>query len=90
MFSMKFTKLVISQASTDADTPKCLIFDDSMIEKTGRYIENVSRMFDHVTKRFVLGFKLLTMGYWDGTSFIPLDFSLHREGKVAIKTSLMV
>lgn len=42
-------------------------------------MEKVSRMFDHVSKRFLLGFKLLTMGYWDGTSFIPLDFSLHRE-----------
>jgi predicted nucleic acid-binding Zn finger protein len=27
----------------------------------------------------VLGFKLLLMGYWDGVSFIPLDFSIHRE-----------
>jgi predicted nucleic acid-binding Zn finger protein len=26
-----------------------------------------------------LGFKLLLMGYWDGASFIPVDFSLHRE-----------
>jgi len=81
MFSMKFIKLVKKQTSSidDTDTPKCLILDDSMLEKTGRYIEKVSRMFDHVSKRYLLGFKLLAMGYWDGTSFIPLDFSLHRE-----------
>lgn len=79
LFSMKFVKLVNKQALA-TDTPaKCLIFDDSTLEKTGRYIEKVSRMFDHVTNRFALGFKLLTMGYWDGTSFVPLDFSLHRE-----------
>jgi hypothetical protein len=39
----------------------------------------VSRVFDHVTRRYLFGFKLLVMGYWDGTSFIPLDFSMHRE-----------
>jgi predicted nucleic acid-binding Zn finger protein len=39
----------------------------------------ISRIWDHVSKRFILGYKLLTMGYWDGVSFIPLDFSLHRE-----------
>ncbi|MFO7842961.1 MAG: transposase [Bacteroidales bacterium] len=76
---MKCIKLVKKQTASIDSTPKCLIFDDSMLEKTGRYIEKVSRMFDHVSKRFLLGFKLLTMGYWDGTSFIPLDFSLHRE-----------
>jgi len=50
-----------------------------MLPKAGRYIEKVSRMFDHVSKRFILGYKLLVMGYWDGSSLIPLDFSLHRE-----------
>ncbi|MGC9332478.1 MAG: IS4 family transposase [Bacteroidales bacterium] len=79
MFSMKFIKLVKEKSTSIDGTPKCLIIDDSMLEKTGRYMEKVSRMFDHVSKRFLLGFKLLTMGYWDGITFIPLDFSLHRE-----------
>jgi predicted nucleic acid-binding Zn finger protein len=56
-----------------------MVFDDTILCKTGRFIENISRVWDHVVKRSVLGFKLLVMGYWDGTSFIPVDFSLHRE-----------
>jgi hypothetical protein len=56
-----------------------MIFDDTLIVKTGKSIEKVSRVWDHVTQRYLLGFKLLLMGYWDGTSIIPLDFSLHRE-----------
>lgn len=79
MFGLKFIKLALTQGENTDDTLKCVIFDDSMLHKTGRYIEKISRMFDHVSQRFALGFKLLTMGYWDGTSFIPLDFSLHRE-----------
>jgi len=58
---------------------RALIFDDSPIEKSGKKIEAVSKMHDHVTGRFILGYKLLVCGYWDGDSFIPIDFSLHRE-----------
>jgi predicted nucleic acid-binding Zn finger protein len=80
MFSLKFIKLVAAQGENNSSAPRCLIFDDSDLPKTGRYIEKVSRIWDHVSRRYILGFKLLAMGYWDGASFIPLDFSLHREG----------
>ena len=79
MFGLKFIKLVAAQGENNTSSPKCLIFDDSFLLKTGRYIEKISRMYDHVSKRFLLGYKLLAMGYWDGISFLPLDFSLHRE-----------
>ena len=58
---------------------RALIFDDSPIEKSGKKIEAVSKMHDHVTGRYIFGYKLLVCGYWDGENFIPLDFSLHRE-----------
>ena len=86
MFGLKFIKLAEAHGERDKSSVKCLIFDDSSLPKTGRYIEKVSRIWDHVLKRCVLGYKLLVMGYWDGLSFIPLDFSLHRErGKNADK-----
>ena len=78
LFAAKF-KMLTDSRSNDQDTPKCMVFDDSTIVKTGKNIEMVSRVFDHVTQRYLLGFKLLAMGYWDGISFIPLDFSMHRE-----------
>ncbi len=58
---------------------RALIFDDSPIEKSGKKIEAVSKMHDHVTGRYIFGYKLLICGYWDGDNFIPVDFSLHRE-----------
>jgi len=79
MFGLKFIKVVSAHGETTSTSPRCLIFDDSFLLKTGRYIEKISRMFDHVSKRYLLGYKLLVMGYWDGISLIPLDFSLHRE-----------
>jgi len=78
LFMVKFGDLTINSISESPEI-RCLIFDDTLLEKTGKYIEKISRVWDHVTRRSVLGFKLLVMGYWDGMSFIPVDFSLHRE-----------
>lgn len=63
------------------DEVKCLIFDDTDIEKRGKKIEGVSKTHNHVTRRFIFGYKLLVAGYWNGSVFIPVDFSFHRENK---------
>lgn len=78
LFAAKFKKLAETGGS-NTKYIRCMIFDDTVIAKTGRFIEKVSRVWDHVSHGYLLGFKLLLMGYWDGTSFIPLDFSIHRE-----------
>jgi hypothetical protein len=58
---------------------KCFVIDDTDIEKTGTKFEFISRVFNHVTRRCELGFKLLALSFWDGKSLIAVDFSLHRE-----------
>ncbi len=65
------------------DTTKCLIFDDTDLSKTGKTIEGISKIYNHVSKTYYLGFKLLVAGYWNGSVFIPIDFSLHRESKTS-------
>ena len=42
-------------------------------------MENISRVYDHVSGRCLLGFKLLLLAVSDGISTLPVDFSLHRE-----------
>ena len=79
MFALKAIKIGRQKGSAADDALKCLVFDDSTLAKTGEYFERISRVWDHVSNRFILGYKFLLMGYWDGVSFIPLDFSLHRE-----------
>ncbi|KUO95186.1 hypothetical protein ATW55_13650 [Ferroacidibacillus organovorans] len=39
-------------------------------------------MFDHAAHRFVKGFRMLTLGWSDGNSFVPLAFSLLISEKV--------
>jgi hypothetical protein len=65
------------------DTTKCLIFDDTDLSKAGKTIEGISKIYNHVSKTYYWGFKLLVAGYWNGSVFIPVDFSLHRESKTS-------
>jgi Transposase DDE domain len=79
-FSKQFIKITKSKGdSKDIKSPKCLILDDTLISKTGKTIEQIGKVFDHCTRKYQLGMKALTCGFWDGKSFIPLAFSLHNE-----------
>jgi hypothetical protein len=60
-------------------SPSCLIIDDTDLHKTGRHIEFIGRIFSHVTKTSILGFKGLVMLFHDGKSTFALDASLHCE-----------
>ena len=79
LHAKRFMYLVKRNINLQNNGITALIVDDTVIEKTGKKIEKVGIVNDHVTGRFVLGFKLLVCGFWDGASFIPLDFSIHRE-----------
>jgi hypothetical protein len=68
------------------DHPTALIIDDSTLSKTGRRIEGVTKVFDHVTHKYVTGFKLLGLCWFNGYYSRFLDFSLVAE-KNKIKLS---
>lgn len=78
LFAAKFKHLTETDGNSFTAV-RCMVFDDTVIVKTGKLIEKVSRVWDHVSQGYRIGFKLLLMGYWDGVSFVPLDFSYHRE-----------
>ena len=44
-------------------------------------VELLVKVYDHVDHRFVKGFRLLTLGWSEGNSFIPLAFSLLNSEK---------
>jgi hypothetical protein len=75
----KFQRLV-NPTQEMADN-SAFIIDDTTHEKTGRTIEKVSFVHDHVAGKqgSKLGYKNLTLGLFDGKSFCPVDFSLHSE-----------
>ena len=62
---------------TSDDRVSVLIVDDSLFDRSrSKKVELLSRVFDHTTRKFVKGFKMLTVGWSDGTTFLPVAFSL--------------
>ncbi len=59
---------------TDEKREKVLIFDDSTYDR-------LAWIYDHNRGRSLKGFKLLTLGWSDGNSFLPLDFVLCSSAK---------
>ena len=78
-FCKRFEKLAKENENKSNEVVKCFIIDDTLLPKTGKTIEGIGKVFDHITRRCLLGFKALVLGYFDGKSFLPLDFSLHNE-----------
>lgn len=79
LFAKRFGFLINRRNTMKKTGITALIGDDSPLQKTGKKTENISMVHDHVTNTFILGFKILVVGYWDGGSFVPIDFSIHRE-----------
>lgn len=79
LFSKQSLKLIRTKSIDGDNHPKCLIVDDSILPKTGKKIELIGKVYDHASHAYALGMKLLALGYNDGKSFVPLDFSLHHE-----------
>ena len=62
---------------TRPERVKVLILDDSIIKRNrSRKVELLARVYDHVEHKFQKGFTLLTLGWCDGYSFVPIGFNL--------------
>ncbi|MGH2643879.1 MAG: IS4 family transposase [Chitinophagaceae bacterium] len=85
LFAKRYHKMVSQKEEVSSQEPTCMIIDDTFLAKKGKKIEKVGKVWDHVVHRYLLGFKLLCLGWYDGKNFIPLDFSLHREKGKKIK-----
>lgn len=62
---------------TRPERVKVLILDDSVIKRNrSKKVELLARVYDHVEHKFQKGFTLLTLGWSDGYSFVPVGFNL--------------
>ena len=67
---------------TSEEREKVLIFDDSTYDRSrSKVVELLAWIFDHNSGKSLKGFKLLTLGWSDGASFLPLDFVLCSSAK---------
>lgn len=87
---MRFTTTLSKQVSdtlrplTDANRINAFVVDDSLFERTScRKTELGSRVFDHTDMRYKNGFRLLTLGWTDGNTFLPINSSLLASAKAS-------
>jgi hypothetical protein len=72
---------------TDQSRPKVFIIDDSAYNRNpSKAVELLARCFDHASLKmcFYKGFRMLTLGWSDGYTFMPVDFSLLSSKKTQI------
>ena len=56
---------------------KCLIVDDSLYDRgRSRHTQMLSRVYDHVTQSYSLGFQYLNLCWTDGNTTLPCDFAM--------------
>lgn len=54
-----------------------LIIDDSLFSRNrSKKVELLARVYDHVSGTYVKGFRMLTLGWSDGNTFLPLSHCL--------------
>ncbi|MDU1056480.1 MAG: transposase [Negativicoccus succinicivorans] len=74
---------------TSTDRADCFVVDDSLYERIGyKHTELASKVFDHVSMKFKKGFRMMTLGWTDGCSFIPINFSLLASSKEEISCKI--
>lgn len=62
---------------TDHHRVNVFIVDDSPYNRSrSKKTEMLSTIFDHASHKFYNGYHLLTLGWSDGATFVPVDFSL--------------
>lgn len=81
---IRFTTLLASRISNETittltgdDRVNVLIVDDTMYTRAGaKKVELLSKIYDHAKKKFNYGFRLLTLGWSDGNTFLPVNSCL--------------
>lgn len=83
-FTTLLSKAAVStiEPLTSADRVNAFIIDDSLYERTScRKTELGSRVFDHVSMQYTQGFRLMTLGWTDGNTFLPINSVLLASSK---------
>jgi hypothetical protein len=59
---------------TDKDRINVLIIDDTTFERSrSKKVELLAKIYDHAKKQYKFGFRLLTLGWSDGNTFLPVN-----------------
>ena len=85
---LRFTTLLSKKVAdaveplTSEDRVNAFVVDDSLFERTScKQTELGSRVFDHTSMKYRKGFRLMTLGWTDGNTFLPVNSCLLASSK---------
>ena len=90
---MRFTTILASRIINNAilpldseDRANVLIIDDSMFERNrSKKVELLAKVYDHAKHKYRFGFRMLTLGWSDGSTFLPVNsILLSTESKLPL------
>ena len=96
---LRFTTILSSRIIKDAIVPldsedrvNVLIIDDSMFERNrSKKVELLAKVYDHAKHCYKFGFRMLTLGWSDGSTFLPVNsILLSTENKKNRKKSASI
>ena len=78
---IRFTTILSARIISDAilpldseDRANVLIIDDSMFERNrSKKVELLAKIYDHAKHKYCFGFRMLTLGWSDGSTFLPVN-----------------
>ena len=78
---IRFTTILSARIIRDAIFPldseeraNVFIIDDSMFERNrSKKAELLAKVYDHANHKYLFGFRMLTLGWSDGSSFLPVN-----------------
>jgi len=77
LLTMAARVIGIFQTLTSSNRVRVFVLDDSVLSRNrSKKAELLARVYDHSKGLFVKGYTLLTLGWSDGFSFVPVDFAL--------------
>ena len=69
---------------TDKSRVNAFVVDDSLFERTScKKTELGSRVFDHTSMRYTKGYRMMTLGWTDGNTFLPVNGCLLASSKAS-------
>ena len=85
---LRFTTLLSKKVAdtieplTSEDRVNAFVVDDTLFERTScKKTELGSRVFDHTSMKYCKGYRLMTVGWTDGNTFLPVNSCLLASSK---------
>ncbi|MEG6532786.1 IS4 family transposase [Caldifermentibacillus hisashii] len=77
LLSLSSEMIRLLQPLTSKDRVTAFVIDDSVFSRNrSKSVELSAKVFDHSTHQYLKGFQMLTLGWTDSFTFIPIDFAL--------------